>query len=69
MTWSGVPIAKRTYRATQVAIATNSIIFTPSRLKKNGIRSMKKISDICPKVILKAVSVTSPATRVRSAIW
>ena len=43
-----------------------SIIFlTPSRVKKNGITSMKKISDICPKVILPAAFCTPISFRKR----
>ena len=44
---------------------TSSIHFTPSRRKNNGITSMKKISDICPSVILPAALLTPSSFRNR----
>ena len=41
----------------------SSIHLTPSRRKKNGITSMKPISDICPIVWIAAVFVTPSSVR------
>ncbi len=47
---------------------TASIHLTPSRLKKNGMTSMKRISAICPYDIVRPTFMPVIST-TRLAIW